>query len=284
MRGQHLWWSIRCHQWVRTCHLAPPHSRSPLERYVQLPPTKLLKKSSVRRLSQEDGEIRDTSTTITNLNLKPVPPCASSIISGNEPPTPAVLAPSSLPPPRTPNGVVASVERTWHSTWTRQEVGMASCSFLTSDFALRLHVRVKPPTAPRSMNLAKGPSTLPLSSLNPKPPRRRARERWSRGRVRGILSGSSSTTTSTAAANMSTLPSAPPTSSLSTSSTLASPSLPTTTTQCIPRGPSDERFGAVADPIELSVAVRNPINSCFCLSCLAQQISRLHRGCQSWGD
>jgi len=55
------------------------------------------------------------------------------------------------------------------------------------------------------------------------------------------LSGSSSTTMSTAAADMLTLPSVPPISSLSTSSMLASPSLLATTAQYIPCGPSVTR-------------------------------------------
>jgi len=74
--------------------LSSSHSQSPLESYVLLPPTKLSEKSSVCPLPQGDDEIRNTSTTITNLNSKPVPPRAPpSIISGTEAPTPAVLLP-----------------------------------------------------------------------------------------------------------------------------------------------------------------------------------------------
>jgi len=70
------------------------HSQSPLESYVPLPPTKLSEKPRVRPLPQGDVEIRNTSTIITNLNSKPVPPRAPpSIISGTEPPSPAVLPP-----------------------------------------------------------------------------------------------------------------------------------------------------------------------------------------------
>ena len=110
-------------------------------------------------------------------------------------------------------------------------------------------VRLKPPTEPRLMNLATGPSTPPLSSLNPncvapklvyKPPPKGPRALMGSRRGPGNLSSGSSTT-STAAANVSTWPSAPPTSSLPTSITLASPSLPTTAVQYIPRGPSATR-------------------------------------------
>jgi len=145
---------------------------------MPLPPKKSWEKSSVRRLSQEDGEIRRMSTTIMNLNSKAVPRAPPSTISGTEPPTWLFyhLVPTSSTHTQWRGCLLVlqlrpSVEQTWHSTWTRQEQRIASCSFLISDFALspcslRL-ARLEPPTAPRSMNPATGPSTLPLSSLNP---------------------------------------------------------------------------------------------------------------------
>ena len=120
------------------------HSQSPLESYMPLPPTTLLaQKSSVRGLPQEDGEIRDTSTTIMNLNSKPVPR-APPIISGTEPPTSAVLL-SSQPPLHTqspPHPAVTPSPLSGRGTQPGQgRRCIAGCSILTSDFALRLHAR-----------------------------------------------------------------------------------------------------------------------------------------------
>ena len=244
------------------------HSHSPLEAYVPLPPTKSSKNSSVHRLPQEDGEIRDSSSTITNSNSKPVsvPPRAPPLLTSNtEPSTPVVLPPRpnllhahsmarlpprpavAPPPPLTGRGTPPGQGRRWASPVVPSSQAISPSVSMVAPSLTRL----KPPTAPRSMNVATGPSTPPLSSLNPNtvapkpihksPPKgpRALMESWPGPRN---LSGSSSTTTSTAAANTSISPSAPPTNSLPTSSTLVSPSLPTTTTpQYIPRGPSATR-------------------------------------------
>jgi len=196
----------------------------------------------------------------SNSKLVSVPPsCPSSCYIQQRTSNTSSVTTSSQPPLYTLHSVVTpltcsratpSVDQTWHSTWTTQEVGIASCSFLTSGFALRLHARsvftrLKPPAAPRSMNVATESSTPPLSSLNPntvapKPIHKSSpkgpRASWPALRN---LSGSSSTTT--VAANMSTSPSALPTNSFPTSSMLTSPSLLTTMTQYIPRGPSATR-------------------------------------------
>ena len=124
------------------------HSHSPLEGYVPLPPTK----SRVHRLPQEDGKIRDTPPIITNSNSSSVSPssCSSARYIQCLTYHSSGITTSSQSPPCTFNGAVApsscsraapSVDRTWHSTWTRQEVGIASHPFLTSDFALRLDAR-----------------------------------------------------------------------------------------------------------------------------------------------
>jgi hypothetical protein len=163
--------------------------------------------------------------------FKTCPSSCSSFHYIRHPPTPAVLPPRpnllhahimarlpprpvvAPPPPLSGRGPPPGQGRKC----------IASCSFLTSDFALRLHVRLKPSTASRSMNLTTGLSMLPLSSLNPncvapkpvhKSPPKGPRAMESRPGPRN-LSGSS-TTTSTAAANVSTLLSAPPTNSLPT--------------------------------------------------------------------
>ena len=142
---------------------------------MPLPPKKSWEKSSVHRLLQEDGEIRRMSTTIMNLNSKAVPHAPPSTISGTEPPTWLFyhLVPTSSTHTQWRSCLLvlqlrSSVEQTWHSTWTRQEQGIPSCSFLISDFtlspcSLRL-ARLEPPTAPRSMNPTTGPSIMPLST------------------------------------------------------------------------------------------------------------------------
>jgi len=247
-----------------------PHS---WEDYVPLAPTKpsshRQETSSVHRLPQEDGEIRDTLPSTTNANASssskpvPVPPRAPPpVVSNTEPSNPMVLPPRpnllhahsmarlpprpavALPPPLTGRGTPPGQGRRWASPIVPSSQAISpSVSMLAPSLA-----RTKPPTAPRSMNIATGPSTPPLSSLNPNcvvpkpvlhksPPKgpRALMESWPGGRN---LSGSS---TSTTAANLSTStsPTAPTTSSLPASS--ASPSLPTTTTQYIPRGPSATR-------------------------------------------
>ena len=72
------------------------HSHSPLDGYVPLPPTKSSKNSRVPRLPQEDGDIGNSLSTITNSNSKPVsvPPRAPPpVTSSTEPSTPVVLPP-----------------------------------------------------------------------------------------------------------------------------------------------------------------------------------------------
>ena len=208
--------------------------------------------------------IPSISPAIMNLNSKPIPSRAPpSIISGTELPTPAVLPlhpyllhahpltrlpprPAVVPPPLlSARGTPPRQCRRWVSP-----VVPSHKRFRSPSLAL-----LKPPTA-RLMNPATGLSTPPFSSLNPncvtpkplhKSPLKGPRalmESWPGPRN---LSGNSSTMTSTAVANMSTSPSAPLTSSLPMSSTLAPPSLPTTTMQYISRGPSDERFGVVTE-------------------------------------
>ena len=242
-----------------------PHS---WEDYVPLAPTKPSshrQETSSVRLPQEDGEIRDTLPTTTNANAssssKPVPVplrVPPPVVSNTEPSTPAVLPPRpnllhahsmarlpprpavALPPPLTGRGTPPGQGRRWASPVVPSSQAISP--------SVSMLARNKPPTAPRSMNIATGPLTPPLSSLNPNcvvpkpvlhksPPKgpRALMESWPGGRN---LSGSS---TSTTAANLSTSmsPTAPITSSLPTSS--ASPSLPTTTTQYIPRGPSATR-------------------------------------------
>jgi len=116
---------------------------------------------------------------IRNSFLSP-PRALPLVTSSSEHPTLVLLPPRpnllytlhSVVTPLTCSRATPSVDQTWHSTWTTQEVGIASCSFLTSGFALRLHARsvftrLKPPAAPRSMNVATESSTPPLSSLNP---------------------------------------------------------------------------------------------------------------------
>lgn len=100
------------------------HTNSSLEGYVPLPPAK----STAYCLPQEDGEIRHTSPVVANSNSKlvSVPPRVRPVTSSVEPTTPAVLPPH-------PNLL--------DTHWTRQEVGIASRSLITSDSALRLHVR-----------------------------------------------------------------------------------------------------------------------------------------------
>ena len=250
------------------------HSHSPLEGYVPLSPTKPLENSSIRRLAQEDGEIRDTSPAVTNSSSKPVsvpPRTPAPVLSSAEPPTPVVLPPRpnllhahsmarlpprpavAPPPPMTGRGTPPGQGRRWASPVVPPSQAISPSVSMLTPLA-----RHKPPTAPRSMNIATGPMTPPLSSLNPNgiapkplhksPPKgpRALMESWPGPRnISGSsTSTSTSTTTTTAAVNLSTSmsPSAPPISSLPTSSTLASPQLPTTTTaQYIPRGPSATR-------------------------------------------
>jgi hypothetical protein len=61
------------------------HSHSPLDGYVPLPPTKSSKNSSVHRLPQEDGEIRDSSVHHYEFKFE------------------TRLCPSSCPPPLHPS-------------------------------------------------------------------------------------------------------------------------------------------------------------------------------------
>lgn len=130
------------------------HSHS-WEDYAPLPPTKLWshreKSSSVHRLPQKDDEIRDTSPTMANANSKPisVPPRAPPpVVSSTEPPTPAVLPPrpNLLHPHSTARlplyPAVAPLTGCGHSTWTRQEVGIASHSSFIRN--LTLHLSLNP--------------------------------------------------------------------------------------------------------------------------------------------